>query len=228
MTLNVVFTLNQLSYVSHSDYHTYTESLRAAAAKIPSSDQDFYRVGKTVLRTKMMPCKSATTGPINSIQCLSPPYLRSMANWPASRRWVCRLYQWHLNQRCPIRHQILDFAAHGWRSTAATCLLANSGESPDLNLYTKRGQTSNLTLHQNPYALGIGFVASQNILKTRLFSDAPLANQEMMLNALTGQKAYSVLFSNVALSAPKTKGVSAAKATTGTTYTKSLSQKRRR
>ncbi|KRO18549.1 YfhO family protein [Lacticaseibacillus saniviri] len=221
MTLNVVFTLNQLSYVSHSDYHTYTESLRAAAAKIPSSDQDFYRVGKTVLRTKndAMQIGYNGTDQFNSMFEPAVPAFYGKIGQPAGDGFVA------YTSGTLISDALLDIKYWISPRTDGDPLLQHAflptvASRPDLNLYTKRGQTSNLTLHQNPYALGIGFVASQNILKTRLFSDAPLANQEMMLNALTGQKAYSVLFSNVALSAPKTKGVSAAKATTGTTYTK--------
>lgn len=58
-----------------------------------------------------------------------------------------------------------------------------------------------MALYQNPYALGLGFAASTQILKTKLIDSMPIVNQESLLSALTGTN-FQTLFHKQYLSEP--------------------------
>ncbi|KRM72843.1 YfhO family protein [Lacticaseibacillus brantae] len=215
LATNAVLTLNQLSYVSHSDYHTYTESLRQAVNELPN-DSSFYRVGKTVLRTKndAMQIGYNGTDQFNSMFEPAVPAFYGEIGQPAGDGFVAYTDGTLITDALLDLKYFIDRTPQ-LQSGLSGAFLPSVSARPDFNDYERIGKTSNLALYENPYALGIGFMASANILKTNLFADAPLANQEQILADLTG-RAYQPLFSRVTTTT-STKGVK--KQTNGTTIT---------
>ena len=62
MSINVVASLNNISYVSQSEFGKYTQVLDNAVNKIKASNNRFYRIGKTFTRTKDDPMQAAYNG----------------------------------------------------------------------------------------------------------------------------------------------------------------------
>ncbi|WP_225047610.1 YfhO family protein [Lacticaseibacillus kribbianus] len=210
---NAVVTLNQLSYISHSDYHTYTEALRGGITKLQRRIGTADRIGKTVLRTKndAMQVGYMGTDQFNSMFEPAVPTFFGAIGQSAGDGFVA------YTAGTVITDAFLDlrgFVSPNLDGTS-TAFLPQVSARPDLLRYDEAGHTTALSLYENPYALGLGFAASADILTTKLTENAPVLNQERLLNGLLGQTA-DTYFTPVALAAPHLIGVTQ----TGAVFTK--------
>lgn len=202
---NATITLNQLSYVSHSDYHTYTETLRSGVNAIQAKHKGTYRIGKTMLRTKndAMQIGYMGTDQFNSMFEPSVPKLFGELGQSAGDGFVA------YTNGTVITDAFLDlkyWLNPKFDASTSVPFIPQVSERPDLfgygnTGYTKIGHTKDLALYQNPYALGLGFAASTQILKTKLLDGMPIVNQELLLSALTGTN-FQTLFHKQYLSEP--------------------------
>lgn len=205
MASNAVFTLNQLSYVSHSDYHTYTEAVRSGVDRLAqkgASQND--RIGKTVLRAKgdAMQVGYMGTDEFTSLQPKAYPKFYGLIGQSAGDNFVA------YTDGTMITDSLLDIKY--WldprqASDTTNAFLPQVASRPDLQRYTSLGHTRDLNLYQNDNALGLGFAASDQILHTKLYSDSPMLNQETILNDLT-DSGYRSLFTRAKLHGPKVRG----------------------
>ncbi|WP_461213220.1 YfhO family protein [Lacticaseibacillus sp. GG6-2] len=201
---NAALTLNQISYVSHSDYHTYTETLRAGVDKIQHAHSGTYRIGKTMLRTKndAMQVDYMGTDQFNSMFEPSVPKLFGQLGQSAGDGFVA------YTNGTFITDAFLDLKY--WLNpktdtSSTTPFIPQVSERPDLLRYGRSGSTKALTIYTNPYALGLGFAASDKILKTKLIDGMPVINQELLLSDLSGGS-FDTLFHQAELSEPVLKG----------------------
>ncbi|MFD1393639.1 YfhO family protein [Lacticaseibacillus jixianensis] len=201
---NAVLTLNQLSYITHSDYHTYTEALRggitAAQRQVGLND----RIGKTTLRSK---------NDAMQVNYLGTDHFTSMME-PATPRFFGALGQSAgdgfvaYTAGTVITDALLDLKGFitPRLDASPTIFLPQVSARPDLFDYDQKSQTSTFTVYENPYALGLGFVAADQILTTKLMAGAPALNQERIMAGLTGAKTPPLLFTTAALSPMTVKG----------------------
>ncbi|WP_461224457.1 YfhO family protein [Lacticaseibacillus suihuaensis] len=201
---NAVVTLNQLSYISHSDYHTYTEALRGGVTKLQRRIGTADRIGKTVLRTKndAMQVGYMGTDQFNSMFEPAVPTFFGAIGQSAGDGFVA------YTAGTVLTDAFLDlrgFVSPNLEGTS-TAFLPQVSARPDLLTYDQAGHTDALTLYENLYALGLGFAASADILTTKLTAGAPVLNQERLMNGLLGAKT-GTYFTPLALSAPHLVGV---------------------
>ncbi|WP_203664025.1 YfhO family protein [Lacticaseibacillus sp. 53-4] len=195
---NAVLTLNQLSYISHSDYHTYTEALRSgiAAAKAHVGDDD--RIGKTTLRSKNDPMQVGYLGTDQFTSMMEPaaPKFFGAIGQSAGDGFVA------YTDGTVITDALLDLKGFITPRLDAplSIFLPQVSARPDLFDYNQVAQTTAFTVYENPYAPGLGFVASNRILKTTLMASEPVINQERILAALSGGQTVPDLFTAQPLS----------------------------
>ncbi|WP_164512030.1 YfhO family protein [Lacticaseibacillus daqingensis] len=212
---NAVVTLNQLAYVSHHDYHTYTETLRAGVTKLTPIVGADTRIGKTVLRTKNDAMQVGYFGTDQFTSLMEPamPKFFGAIGQAAGDGFVA------YTNGTLLTDGLLDIG--GWLSprldNTSAAFLPQVSARPDLLRYDKVGQTQSLALYRNPYTVGLGFEASQQILGTVLNEDMPTANLERLMAGLFGTPVTNY-FSVMELSAPTLTGVKQ----TGDVITKSL------
>lgn len=187
LSTNAALALNQISYVSHSDYHTYTETLRAGVDAVKKRDDGTYRIGKTILRTKNDAMQIGYMGQdqFNSMFEPSIPQFYAALGQPEGDGFVT-----YANGTL-VTDALLDTkywisARPVSRKTLGNTLLPALSTRPDLSEYTRIAQTRLLNVSRNHRALGIGFAANQDILNTHLTAATPLANQARLLSGLTG------------------------------------------
>ncbi|MFD1484315.1 YfhO family protein [Lacticaseibacillus baoqingensis] len=199
---NAVLTLNQLSYVSHFDYHTYTEALRTGVNQIQAQHTGTYRIGKTVLRTKndAMQVDYLGTDQFNSMFEPSVPKLFGQLGQAAGDGFVA------YTNGTEITDAFLDLKY--WLDPKLTTkrhvFLPQVSARPDLQRYGQSGETADFNVYTNPYALGLGFAADQAILKTNFIDGMPVVNQELLLCGLTGDD-FQTLFAKESLTPPTLK-----------------------
>ncbi|WP_127848699.1 YfhO family protein [Lacticaseibacillus hulanensis] len=196
-TASSVLALNQISYVSHSDYHSYTTTLSAGVSKIQKQDTGFYRIGKTILRTKNDAMQVGYVGEDQFTSMMPPalPKFFSEIGQPEGDGFVTYangtiLLDAILNTKYWLNLQPQN------NNDLKGKLLPTLSPRPDLATYHSFGHTDLLAIRRNQNALGFGFAASDQILKTKLNSGSPIANQELMLAGLEGT-GYKSMFSVV-------------------------------
>ncbi|WP_179395625.1 YfhO family protein [Lacticaseibacillus absianus] len=214
---NAVMTLNQLAYVSHHDYHTYTETLRTGVAQLTAKLGTTDRIGKTVLRTKNDAMQIGYFGTDQFTSLMEPamPKFFGAIGQAAGDGFVA------YTNGTMLTDGLLDIK--GWLSprldNTSNAFLPQVSARPDLLRYEYLDRTKALALYKNPYTVGLGFAASTQILETTLNEDMPTANLERLMAGLAGTPVTS-FFSIVGLSGPELVGV---KATSSEgVYTKSL------
>ncbi|KRM88279.1 hypothetical protein FD19_GL000571 [Lacticaseibacillus thailandensis DSM 22698 = JCM 13996] len=214
MASNAALTLNQLAYVSHSDYHTYTEALRAGAQQVQQRDHGWYRIGKTVGRTKndAMEVGFNGTDQFNSMFEPRVPTFFGKIGQADGDGFVAYTYGTEFTDA------LLDTRYWLTKRAGSTAFLPTESTRADVADYTGIAHTSNLNVYRNDNALGIGFGASKDILKTKLTTGTPLTNQDRIASALTG--AHTTFFEPRAFeSITMTDNVKAMAGVGGTTYT---------
>lgn len=199
---NAVLTLNQLSDISHSDYHTYTEALRAGVNTLQTKIGPNSRIGKTVLRSKNDSMQIGYLGTDQFSSMLEPaePQFYGELGQSAGDNFVA------YTNGTVITDALLNIKGYlSPRLSAPTSVfMPQIAARPDLQRYDQVSRTKVLNAYRNPYALALGFTASQNILKTKLLPQTPTVNQERILGGLTGTSTPD-LFNVEPLSAPQVK-----------------------
>jgi uncharacterized membrane protein YfhO len=197
MTASSILALNQISYVSHSDYHSYTSALQAGVSKIQQQDSGFYRIGKTILRTKNDAMEVGYNGEdqFTSMMPKAVPAFFSAIGQPEGDGFVTYANGTILLDAILDTKYWLNLQPQN-NADLKGKLLPTLSPRPDLATYTSIGHTNLLAIRKNSNALGIGFAASADVLKTKLNSGSPIANQELLIAGLEGG-GYKSLFSIV-------------------------------
>lgn len=181
MTANAMISLNQISYVSQKDYADYTEQLQKAVAKTPQKTA-FQRIGKTFMRTKNDPMQANYFGGSHFNSMLEPSYPKFMGQIgePAGDGFVADTNQTLLTDA------LLDYRYY-LNSQTVQATVPQTSHKPDLTNYTLLKKAGDIEIYQNPNALGLGFAASDQILKHKVTADYPLVEQNNIAADLTHQ-----------------------------------------
>ena len=158
----MVASLNNISYVSQSEFGNYTAALDKTVNQIKASDNSFYRVGKTFTRTKDDPMQAAYNGAdhfSSTFESIIPNFFGSIGQ-PDGDGVVT------YSNGTLITDSLLDMRYFMAKTIPASQsdnanynrYIPVTSTKPDLAHYQKKAQLSNseATTYQNPYALGLG------------------------------------------------------------------------
>lgn len=208
--------LNQISYVSQSEFGEYTTALNSATSKVKRSNSDFYRVAKTFMRTKDDPLQSGFYGADHFSSTIIPslPNFMGAIGQPAGDGFVS------YDNGTQVSDSLL-----GFRYTMSVIdpnrskpFLPLSGYRPDWNTKEPVAVTNNIGIRRNSAALPIAFGANSRILKLKHDTYDPTAYQSEIYQALANSP--QPLFNIQNFNQVDFQNVQSAEQITGTTFQK--------
>lgn len=201
MSINAVASLNNLSYVSQGEFGNYTKVLDQTVNQIKASNSGFYRIGKTFTRTKDDPMQAAYNGAdhfSSTFESIIPNFFGSIGQ-PDGDGVVAYTngtlisdslldMQYFMDKNVPTAQQ----SNANYRS-----YIPVTSTKPDLQNYQKSSALSNtkVSTYKNPYALGLGFGASDNITKLKVSKTTgdPIARQELIYQTLANRSTSGLI-----------------------------------
>ncbi|ETY74496.1 YfhO family protein [Lactiplantibacillus fabifermentans] len=201
MTTYAVSSLNNISYVSQSEFGNYTSILDKTVKKIQSSNSGFYRIGKTFTRTKDDPMQASYNGAdhfSSTFESIIPNFFGSIGQ-PDGDGVVTYTngtlitdslldMQYFMDKKVPTAQQ---------NNANYNSYIPVTSTRTDLVNYKKSSKLSNskVTTYKNPYALGLGFAASDKITKLKVSKTTgdPIARQELIYQTLANRSTSGLI-----------------------------------
>lgn len=214
MSINAVASLNNLSYVSQGEFGNYTKVLDQTVNQIKTSNSGFYRIGKTFTRTKDDPMQAAYNGAdhfSSTFESIIPNFFGSIGQ-PDGDGVVAYTNGTLISDSLLDMQYFMDKNVPTSQKSNADyrSYIPVTSTKPDLQNYQKSSTLSNtkVSTYKNPYALGLGFGASDNITKLKVSKTTgdPIARQELIYQTLanrstsgliTAENFDQVIFQNV-------------------------------
>ncbi|KRO08379.1 hypothetical protein IV64_GL000462 [Lactiplantibacillus xiangfangensis] len=214
MSINAVASLNNLSYVSQDEFGNYTKVLDQTVNQIKASNSGFYRIGKTFTRTKDDPMQAAYNGAdhfSSTFESIIPNFFGSIGQ-PDGDGVVAYTNGTLISDSLLDMQYFMDKNVPTSQKSNADyrSYIPVTSTKPDLQNYQKSSTLSNtkISTYKNPYALGLGFGASDNITKLKVSKTTgdPIARQELIYQTLanrstsgliTAENFDQVIFQNV-------------------------------
>ncbi len=188
MSLNLVNSLNNISYLNNSDYSRFAKVVRSAVSKVTQSDNQFYRIGETFSRTKndaltadfnggsifSSTLESATSKFFGNIGQPNGDAYVFYSNGTIFSDALFSMKYW-LNER-PIAAEPGQKVLPQFLNTLTS--------KPDLSKYNLISQTKLINTYKNPYTLPIGFVSPSTPLKKKTVPNNPIIYQNQLAQQL--------------------------------------------
>lgn len=201
MSINVVASLNNISYVSQSEFGKYTQVLDNAVNKIKASNNRFYRIGKTFTRTKDDPMQAAYNGAdhfSSTFESIIPNFFGSIGQ-PDGDGVVAYTNGTMITDSLLDMQYFMDKTVPTSQTDNANyrSYIPVTSTKKDLTNYQKSAKlsTNKVTTYKNPYALGLGFAASDKItsLKVSKTTGDPIARQELIYQTLANRSTSGLI-----------------------------------
>ncbi|MCP0886798.1 YfhO family protein [Ligilactobacillus sp. WILCCON 0076] len=189
MTANVAFSLNNISYLSASEYSVPTASLSKDTQLLKKLDSSMYRTGQTYSRTK----NDGIANGFNSGSYFSSALEKSIPDFygqignPDGDNYVT------YSNGTLITDGLLDMKyffnqkdTSELTGASTTTTLSPLTEKSDLNLYRLVGNNLTTRIYKNPYASSLGYAANSTLKNLTTLYDDPITYQTSWLNAVTG------------------------------------------
>ena len=215
MSGSLILTLNQLAYLDHHAYHDYAAALIQGARTINQTDNGFFRIGKTTIRTRNDPMTGNYRGAdqFNSLLEPATPQFFGQIGQPEDDGSVA------YTNGTLITDSLLGIK-YFLTPTHSSAALPDAGQRPDLKWYQQLRQVGPWQVLKSPFAQQLGFAADKALLNQQLYNDTPLANQSFILQAALG-KNTTPYFTALPLSSPTLTGVRRVTTGTNPTFAKS-------
>ena len=215
MSGSLILTLNQLAYLDHHAYHDYAAALIQGARTINQTDNGFFRIGKTTIRTRNDPMTGNYRGAdqFNSLLEPATPQFFGQIGQPEDDGSVA------YTNGTLITDSLLGIK-YFLTPTHTSAALPDAGQRPDLKWYQQLRQVGPWQVLKSPFAQQLGFAANKALLNQQLYSDTPLANQSFILQAALG-KNTTPYFTALPLPSPTLTGVRRVTTGTNPTFAKS-------
>lgn len=201
MSVNAVASLNNLSYVSQSEFGNYTNVLDQTVNQIKASNSGFYRIGKTFTRTKDDPMQAAYNGAdhfSSTFESIIPNFFGSIGQ-PDGDGVVAYTNGTLMSDSLLDMQYFMDKKVPSSQTSNANyrSYIPVTSTKPDLQNYHKATSLSNskVTTYKNPYALGLGFAASDKIAKLKVSKTTgdPIARQELIYQTLANRSTSGLI-----------------------------------
>ncbi|WP_051999873.1 YfhO family protein [Schleiferilactobacillus shenzhenensis] len=201
MITNGVLSLNQLSYISQSDYANYTNNLQTAIDKLQAvAPENFYRVGKTFERTKDDAMQTDYFGGSHFNSMMEPrqPALYDRLGLPAGDGQISYTNGTMITDALlDMRYHLQDTKSYNVldpHTLSAHPMMFPNAYRPDLAFYQPMSTQTMTRTYRNPYALPLVYAGASNALKHVRLPNYPLSEQEALMNELTGSADWHSLF----------------------------------
>lgn len=191
MATNAVISLNRISYVPQSDFARYTCALKQDVSSLKPSAKQFYRLGKTFLRTKNDAMQADYYGTDQFNSMLEPPISQFMGDIGQAAGDGFITYSngtlftddlLDIKYTMQQRHVPL---MNSYPNSVNDPILPPNGYRPDLAFDRLVSQTALINNYQNPHALPLGFAVSRNIKQLILLNNEPIINQNSIGQNMT-------------------------------------------
>lgn len=223
ISTNAFTSLNNISYVSQSDFGDFTTQLNKTVNSIKQKDNGFYRIGKTFMRTKDDPMQADYNGASHFGSTLEPsiPSFMGSIGQPDGDGFVT------YTNGTKVSDSLLGMKYFmtnrpttkliGQRETDS--VLPASSNKPDLNRQQLVSQDVLTQTYQNNNSLPLAFAASNQITKLKDNAD-PVAWQSDIYQSLANDKSNHSLFSVQNFDSVSFENVQSAQKITGTIFSK--------
>lgn len=188
MTVSTVWTLNNFSYLTNTEYQTYIKSLNKITQHLPSQKDNFYRVAQSFQRTKGDPLQGNYNGASTFSSALEHQQSDFMAaiGQPEGDNYIAYssgtlLTDSLLGMRYLLQPSGVEPNTPGTPTNMQTYQRTDTNGTYQMTKYTGMA-----ILSENPYALPIAFAANTNALNVTFKDNDPLRNQNDFWNALIG------------------------------------------
>ncbi|KRO08265.1 hypothetical protein IV59_GL001259 [Paucilactobacillus hokkaidonensis] len=221
---NAYTSLNNISYVTQSDFGNYTTQLNKTVKTIQKKDTGFYRIGQTFMRTKDDPMQADYNGGSHFGSTLEPsiPSFMGSIGQPDGDGFVTytngtQVSDSLLNMRYFMASQPTQ-SIIGGRATSS--ILPAVSTKPDLSRQKAVSSDSLTKTTKNNNALAIAFGASDKITSLNSKTSDPVARQSKIYQTLANDKSTSSLFEVQNFDHVTFDNVQSASKITGTIFTK--------
>lgn len=224
VTTNAYISLNNISYVSQSDFGDYTTQLDKTVNKIKKSDSGFYRIGKTFMRTKDDTMQADYNGGSHFGSTLEPsiPSFMGSIGEPDGDGFVAYTNGTQVTDSLLGMQYFMDArpttSIIGQRETSS--ILPTTSNKPDLNRQTLTSEDTLTKTYKNKRALSLAFAASDKINTLKSTTKDPVAWQSEIYQTLAGDTSSSSLFSVQNFDHVTFQNVQSSTKITGTIFTK--------
>ncbi|MFD1550041.1 YfhO family protein [Levilactobacillus fuyuanensis] len=196
VSINMVLSLNQMSYVPQSEYGVYTKALQGYVNQIQAKDSSFYRIDKTFMRTK----GDALQTNFNGGGIFTSVLPKDTASFYGHIGSVDGAGSVDYTNGSLLTDALLSMKYHiGYNEIKSGAIditnpLSPSSNRKDLSEYKVISHNERANVYKDESALPLGFVASSKILTLRDKSQDPTKFQGAWLSALTGNRLDKHIF----------------------------------
>lgn len=198
MSANMIFSLNNISYLSKREFADPTTALTADSSWLHRHDSSFYRTAQIYSRTK----NDGITHNLNAGAYFSSalekniPDFYGMIGQPDGDNYVTYsngslITDGLLDMKYAIapknNNEITEGSSHGYP-------LIQTSERSDLSSYQLLKNNPRTSIYQNPYATSIGYSAGSTISKMQRLFDNPVIYQSNWLNAASSSMPGTTYF----------------------------------
>ena len=188
MGFNLFFSLTNISYLTKSDYTLPTQSLQNDTKLVKQQDHGFYRVGQTYVRTKndgLAHNFNAGSYFSSALEKSLPDFYGQLGN-PDGDNYITYTNGTLISDSLLAMKYFYDNKDLGEVTPGLEkSQLQTQTIKPDLSSYQLKAQDALTNLYQNPFALSIGYAASNQLLNLKTLYNDPVNYQTNWLNALT-------------------------------------------
>src|SRR5699024_9990193 len=188
MTTSTVWTLNNFSYLTNTEYQTYIRSLNNITKHLPKSSTDFYRVAQSFQRTKGDPLQGNYQGASTFSSALEHQQSDIMAAFgqPEGDNYIAYSSGTLMTDSLLGMRYLLQPTGNQPTVSGTPTNMQTYSRSDTNGNYQLVNQTKQAILSQNPNALPLGFAASDNVRNVKFKENDPLRNQNTLWGSLNG------------------------------------------
>ena len=188
MTTSTIWSLNNFSYLTNTEYTTYIKSLNQITADLPKSDKDFYRVAQSFQRTKGDPLQAHYNGASTFSSALEHQQSDFMAaiGQPEGDNYITYNGGTLVSDALLGMRYLIQPSGQEPHTSGTPTNMRTYSRSDTNGYYQMTKHTQMAVLSKNPYALPLAFAANTNALNVKFKDNDPLRNQSDLWNALLG------------------------------------------
>lgn len=194
--LNASISLNQINYVPKNEYTEPTKELQKLVSQVQAKDSGFYRIGKSFFRSNNDAFQTSYNGGSVNSSALSKDTATFMGKLGNPDDDILVEYSNGTlvsDSLLNMKYYFQPNQINGIQSAETKLPVASN--RLDLSEYKVIGHDKESTTYHNQYALSLGYIANQDILKLNPGRSNPAQFQNEWVTALTGNSAYKDLFS---------------------------------
>lgn len=195
MTSSAATSLNRISYVTKPEFQNYQQVLASQSAKVTDHDSGWYRMTPTFMRTKNDPLSGQFNGGSvfsSTLEKDMPTFMGAMGN-PDGDGFVTYTNGTLLSDSLFNMKYVIDRQTNS--GTLGSNIVNPVSTRADLTDYQRVRKDGLISTYRNPYALPIGFLASNKIRTLNNTTKDPTQYQANLWASLTGNLQDEHLFS---------------------------------